>query len=552
MVDNEEDEPFCQEFIARAQERQKKLAEMERLVLNKDKDVSYPSLSPLAEEQTVISDDDEEEDSYPQLENRFGASTRDTSPQPSDLNYSSDLSLECSKEEEEVYRAEPVICQASPEVRRRIIPISQKSPQKLVPSAPVEKSAPKQDLSTPLQERQVEQKTSSQSLPETSSADKYLKELQLKLDRTDQAKAQLRKAVELSKYGTSQHIEAAKLLQVADIEHLSYTNLLAMHKQGIRKKTESLGSINISDVRLKMSTKLRNDLAEDGVSHNFFCVASCGADVKATEIINTDDIRKQDLKAYLFFKEKLVFNDLPSDFVIKVEVFELVAGQHLPKFLSRLTPSKRTKITLESNFRRVGSMKLTLSDRDVNFKNLVQWSKHEESKYIERECKFTMTLKPEQLPYKSGMLHVRCLDNDGRPDWSRFFVELSNGQIRLWKSKQDAHDGKKPNQIIQFQDLCSPIVQKLTPDDDLYRQNSFVIYTYVQVAGGEKDNLFQRLLKDEPVAKIAKHQLAAQSKEDRDSWCSVLDKSIQCFREWHGKTRIFSFEEIKEVFSSSY
>lgn len=534
MVDNEDDDSFLQAYMARARERQEKLARVKEAIASTDKgDVSYPDLSPLPEE-----NDREDEISYATDKGE------NSSPvEPSELNYSSDLSLDC--EGDDVYRAEPVVCHSSPEhFTPQYRPIA--SPKKQAPMAP-----PKQDFPAPLQERQPEQKaTSSQSLPEMSPTEQCIKNLQNQIDRAEQTRNQLKKVVEISKYGSKEHIEAARLLQIAEIEHLTYTNSMAKFKQGLRKKNESLGSIKLSNIRLRISPKLRDELAEDTVSHYFFCIASNGTDVKSTGIINTNDIRRQDLKAYLQFREKIEFADLPPDFVLKVEIYELVTGQHLPKLLYRLTPSKKSKITPESTFKRVGSLKLTIADRDINYKNLTQWSKLEESKYIERECKFLMELKPEQLPCKSGMLHVRCLDNEGRPDWSRFWVDLS-GQVRFWKSKQDSLDGKKPNHVLDFSDICSEKVQKLTPDDDLYRQNSFVIYSVQLMAGGEKDTLFQRVLREDPKYKLVKHQLAAENKEDRDSWCSILDRSLQCFREWHGKTKIYSIDETIEIFSSS-
>lgn len=540
-MDNEDDDSFLKEYMARARERQAKLAQAKQAIISQDKgDVSYPDLSPLPEENSTIAETDRED------EVSYGTDKgENVSPhEPSDLNYSSDLSLDCNGDDE-IYRAEPVVCHSSPEhFTPQYRPIA--SPKKQAPTAP-----PKQESPAPLQERQPEQKaTSSQSLPEMSPTEQSIKTLQNQVDRAEQTRNQLKKVVEISKYGSKEHVEAARLLQIAEIEHLTYTNSMAKFKQGLRKKTESLGSIKLSNIRLRISPKLRDELADDGVSHYFFCIASNGTDVKATGIINTNDIRRQDLKAYLQFKEKIEFADLPPDFVLKVEIYELVTGQHLPKLLYRLTPSKKSKITPESTFKRVGSLKLTILDRDISYKNLTQWSKLEESKYIERECKFQMELKPEQLPCKSGMLHVRCLDNEGRPDWSRFWVDLS-GQVRFWKSKQDSLDGKKPNHILDFADICSEKVQKLTPDDDLYRQNSFVIYSIQLMAGGEKDTLFQRVLKEDPKYKLVKHQLAAESKEDRDSWCSILDRSLQCFREWHGKTKIYSIEETREIFSHS-
>lgn len=516
------DEDFNLEaFMARVRERQKKLEREEREI--------YKEVEEVDEDQDE--DEDEDEASISLQENEIAKSgkiNQQITYPTSELNYSSDLSLDLEPDEDPIYRAEPVVCDSSPEPT---IPhqINAHCLPNVLPESPA-----------PLQERQPEQK----------SDDAEATQLSIQVDQADQTRRQLKKVVELSKYGSKEHIEAARRLQLAEMKHLCFCNQLALFKQGYRKKTESLGSIKISNIRIKMSSKLRNDLAEDGFSHYFFCVGSSGSQVKETEMVATSDILKQALKTYVEFNEPLVFNDLPSDFVIKLEVFELVTGQALPKFLSRLTPSKRTKITPESCFKRIGSLKLTLAERDCNHRNLTRWSSHEESKYIDKECKFQMELKPEQLPSKFGMLHTRYMGNDNSPYWHRYFVELSDGKIKFWNTKLDAQDGKKPNEVIEFKDICSEKVQKLTPDDDLYRQNSFLFYTYQQVAGGERNNLLQRILKDDKSSKLVKHQLAADTKEERDSWCVVLDHSMFCFREWHGRTRLFKPEELKNIFST--
>lgn len=549
MVEEEENDSFLKEFLARAQRRQAKLAQIGNVpIATNDKgEVSYPALSPLPEEESNQPGESptEQQEECSNTDDR----EENVSPDASDLNYSSDLSLDCEPTNE-VYRAEPVVCHASPE---HIITTHAKnypSPRKDLQNILTHQS---QETIAPLQELQPEQKpTSSQSLPSTSTVEQTIREFEIKVGRAEQTRTQLKKAVEVSKHGSREHVEAARLLQIAELEHLTYTNQMVLFKQGLRKRTESLGSISISNIKIKISVKLRNDLADDGVSHYFFCVASSGTDLKVTNLVNTNDIRQQDLKAYVHFKDSLIFADLPPDFVVKLEVFELVTGQHLPKFLSRLTPSKRTKMTPESNFKRVGSLKLTLADRDLTHKNLYHWGEGEKSSYLERECKFHLELKPEQLPVKCGMLHVRCLDFEGRPDWTRFWVDSSCGQIRFWQARQDALDGKKPNQTLEFRDLCSEKVQKLTPDDDLYRQHSFVLYSYQQIAGGETNTLLQRILKNDSKFKVVKHQLAADSKEERDSWANILDQSLHCFREWYGKTKVYSLDELKDEIFASY
>jgi len=513
-----------------------------------DEDVSYPPLSPLPEESDAVNDTDVEDITISQL-GKYRQSTMtdlhtSTPSQMSELDYSSDLSLDC----DEVYRAEPVLCHSSPQCApepQRKYSITEHH------SNPLKEIEPQQQQKFSLQQN-TERKpaTSSQSLPNSNTLKNLIDEMRSRAERANHTKVQLKKAVEISKHGSKEHIEAARLLQITENEHLALSQRAAKLELGEYQKPDSQGSLKLSKIELRMSSRLRNDLADDGISHYFLCIGSCGIDVKATEVVDTSSIRRQDTKAYIQFRENLSFENLPPDFNIKFEVFELVVGQNMPKLFTRIvTPQKKSKTNCDVTFKRVGSMKISLADRKETYKKLTQWSENEKSKYIESECKFRIELKSEQLPTKSGMLHVRTLDSGGRPDWSRFWVELADGELRFWKSRQDSLDDKRPNETINIGDLCSDTVQKLTPDDGLYRRNSFVLYTIQQLVGGEDNSLFQRILKDNPKYKLVRHQLAAENKDDRDSWCSYLDKSMSCFREWHGKTKIFSTKDINDMFS---
>lgn len=543
----EDVEGYFKKFLAEAEKRQQRLVETERHTRERP-DVTYPPLSPLVEETPQSSriftdasmrteDNDTTYNNNDDEDNCSVSTQENISNKLTELNYSSDLSLELEPEDP-IYRAEPVVCNSSPE--RPTTTVSKfATPRKChVPSAQVIAESP-----APLQERQTDQNNHNTQATEQLT----ISELTLQVQQADQTRSQLKKVVELSKYGSKEHIEAARRLQLAEIKHLCYWDQMTLYKNGYRKKTECLGSIKISDVRIKMTAKLRNDLGQDEFSHYFFCVASCGIQIQPTEMVTTSEIVLQPLKTYIEFKQSLEFTAIPSDFSIKLEVFELVTGQALPKFLSRLTPSKRTKMTPEACFKRIGSLKLTLTDRDCNYKNLTRWTSNEESKYIDKECKFSMELKPEQLPHKLGMLDARFLDN-GKPIWRRYFVELFGAQVKFWNSKQDAKDGKKPNLIIDLKDICSDRIHKLIPNDDLYRKNTFMFYTYQQVASGEKDNLLQRIVGEDKRSKVVKHQLGADSREERESWCTVLDKSLFAFREWQGRTRMFSPEKLNDIF----
>lgn len=518
-------------------------------------EVNYPNLTPLPEgDETGMTFETTNQRDDETMTN-LSQEGENMSPSRLNLNYSSDLSLEV--EPSELYRAEPIYADSSPEIHTNTRPrLHQNQLQQPLPYGSPRKLAPlatQQDQRANHQDLGQSAEHESPSMPPMApppTTEQLIMDLQHKQAIAEATKNQLKKLVVISKYGTKEHIDVAKRLQIADLESMTYTmNIVSLKRDG-NKKSESLGSIEVSGIKVKLSNKMRDDLAEDGISHHFFCVAACGTEVKASEIIDTNDIRIQDSKSYLHFKNNWCkFDGMPPDFVLKLEIFEHIIYQKMPRFLHTLTPSKKGKFTPEPNFKRVGSMQLTFADREVRCKNFVRWSEVEESKYIERECKFHMELKPEQLPSKSGRLNFRNLRNENMPDWTRYWVEMSGGQIKFWRSRQDSFEGKKPNHLINFADICSDIAQKLTPNDDMYRQFSFVIYSVQLLAGGEGNTLLQRVLKGDNNYKIVKHQFAADDKADRDAWCNVFNKSINCYREWQGRTRIYTVEEVLQIFS---
>uniref|UniRef100_A0A6G1SMG2 Actin-binding protein anillin n=1 Tax=Aceria tosichella TaxID=561515 RepID=A0A6G1SMG2_9ACAR len=529
MNTDENIEDWVQKLKERAEKRQEKLYPKEQIsidastICSEPGEVSYPPLSPLKEEESVTSE----------------------------LNYSSDLSLTFDGNENGIdndedgegdttatnfYRAEPVVCHSSPDRQRQQVCHSSPDRQHKQPSLPTVRAIQHQPTK-PLQERH-----------ELASNEQLMRDLSKKIERADSSIKQLSKAVTYSKIGTKEHIEAARLLKIAQVELHDFR--LHKHKldNGLGKKADSLGSLRLYNIGFETKSALKEDLALEGVFHYFFCIASCGPEVKATETVDTDNIRAQKQKDYILFKEELIFTDLPPDFIVELQVFEYVK-KHM-KFVERtleaLSTPKKSRPTLETEFHRVGFIKLTKEDRKSDEPKTLKFENG--SKYINKRFRFQMQLNPEKMPSKAGMLHVRRLDSNGRPDWLRFWIDLSEGRIRFWKSKQDALDKMRPEQQIELKDLCSETVQKLTPDDDLYRQNSFVLYERDQRRGGESDSLFQRIL-DDGSHKIIKHQFAADNKEDRDSWCALLDKSMHSFREWNGKTNVHTVDEFKELFS---
>lgn len=540
------EDDFLAAFMARAQQRQAKLAQIDTADVNMSSEapseaVSYPALSPLPEEEDTTRDEE--------TNTRLGSS---------ELDYSSDLSLSMETDPPSaVFRAEPIICdelqleQQQQQQQQQLHQQPQQQHQFREPprprDQPLRELCPREQNQAEASTLPVERPLFERPQPPCEGPSEFV--LRRKSERAEQTKLQLKKLVEVAKYGSKEHIEAAYKLQIADLEHKEYLKRAEMLRKNIPDKTKGLGSIKMSNIKLRISTVLRNDLAQEGVSHHFFCVAILGTEIKPSKIIDTDDIRRQGLKDYLRFREEIEFTDISAKFEIRFEVFELIVGSNSAKFLAKLTPSKKSRPTLESHFKRIGSMRLTLDDSNSSCKNLDQHGEYEKSRYIERSCKFDLEVKPEPLPKKGGMLSVRRLRGSGIPAWRRAWLDLSEGSIKFWNSKQDQLDGRKPNMVIQLRDVCSERVRIINPDEELCRKHSFALYTIQQITSGEGDTIFQRVLRHEPNYKLVFHQFSAGNKHDCDSWVHLLDKSLHCFREWRGQGQIVPLEDIAKIFS---
>lgn len=488
------EDDFLKKFLRAAEERQ---ARLEAINVT-DEEPSYPHLSPPGRD--------------PELDPEHDHPEHDP-----ELDYSSDLSLQS-----EVYRAEPIHCDSPPDILPQI-------------DQPIE-----------------------------DKHEQVVQNMEVEINKLNSTIHQLKMALEESKYGSQQHIVAARLLKIDECKHRVFSCHKLMIQKGVRKTSDSLGSLKISEIMFKITDRFKDELAKPGNYHNFFCIASCGADVKSTKLVDTTSVKQQATKDFIEFNKKLLsddlhFKNLPPDFVVKVELFELIIHpggrgaiikDGFDKFSAFATPSKKARTSKEvPRFRSIGNLRLSRKKDDHRIPKLARMTDDENSKYIAKEYQLDMELRPEQLPVKKGKLHMGYLDSNDKRDWTRRWVQVANGQIRLWHSDRDALDGKEPDQTIHLEDLCTKSVQKLTVNHRLYRPNSFALYSKQPFSSGDGDTYFQRVLRGDSNSKIVMLLLATDDREERDSWCHELNRSIYCFSEWHDTVETYTFEQIDEMFS---
>lgn len=89
-----------------------------------------------------------------------------------------------------------------------------------------------------------------------------------------------------------------------------------------------------------------------------------------------------------------------------------------------------------------------------------------------------LNVRAQHLPYFSGLFHVRYLDKNGIFTWMRCFIEILDGFIRFWKNQNNFDQKLQSFSVIDIYNICSQDIQKLNCDQQFYRRNSIVFYTY--------------------------------------------------------------------------
>lgn len=363
--------------------------------------------------------------------------------------------------------------------------------------------------------------------------------------------------------GTEQHLEYEKLLLESSFKQLVYSNEMAKIRQ-LRKQNSqdgTTGTIRLSPISLQLTNTLLQSTKEDKVLHCFLCLARCGPEVQCTELITSRSIRNRIIK----FVTPLVFQNIPTNFQLLFEVYELV-DEH-PKsrkdlnFFAPLTPSKRstkhvanmlTPSSLQKGrrtaFKSIGMLHMKLDQcQNVSFK----LDHVPEPGSIDPKVTMGVTLNAVHTIVKKGMLHLLTESNE-YPDWIRRWFVLKDGKLKFWRHPEDENEDESVSPPLGQIDLCRCNCAKVcpcSPLDDLYRQNSFVFYTSRPVLGDEGNNLLERTYHNE---KIIKHQMATSSKDERNSWLEALNFAIDTIRRWRSNpVNIMDDAVIKKVMSSA-
>lgn len=257
----------------------------------------------------------------------------------------------------------------------------------------------------------------------------------------------------------TQSLEAARALFVSNEKMSMYLRELQRRKKNssdLTKSVESTATVSISDLRFPLMWKDLDHFKNRGDYRRFavFCLARIGTEICDTSLLCPIDRTHTDIT----FGEPLIFNNVPAEFELKLEIYSCVLEED---FSIASTPLKITK-TIHSSisktlgkklsaslngevnpgqlgprFEQAASAKLTIeeTDNDVRTHDLV--INHVENKHCMLPLfgHFCCRLAVEPQCVNSD-IHTGTIGINGKKYWAC----LRNFCLKTWPSKELADD----------------------------------------------------------------------------------------------------------------
>ncbi|KAH9515677.1 hypothetical protein Btru_011718 [Bulinus truncatus] len=338
--------------------------------------------------------------------------------------------------------------------------------------------------------------------------------------------------------GSAEQVECNKVLLLAcqkrqcfmtEIQRLKENGVLSSEGPGPK------GSLTISDIRLPLKKEFVTKIgtSHDNTTHYFILLIKNGPQIISTQMLSTHDPM---MRGSLDFPNLIKINGITANFKLTLDIYSMSVCKEYSKDKKKKTPKKGKgyAMALESpggpaavrttSFTHVSSLILTMKCLDKNSFHL------------------------ERLPYLSPLygqifLRLKCLmeasveekgfltmfdDVSGFGAWHRRWCVLSGNKLCVWKYPDD-ETRKDPMTII---DLKRCVTEKvgLVPRDICARPNTFEMVTVRPPVKGEHDTL---VTKTYTSATTVRHQMSADSKEERIVWCNKINKTLANLRTWN-------------------
>ncbi|KAL6263844.1 hypothetical protein P5V15_003925 [Pogonomyrmex californicus] len=346
----------------------------------------------------------------------------------------------------------------------------------------------------------------------------------------------------------AQSLEAAKALLTSNERMSVYmAELQNRRRESIKQSctSGSTGKLSISDLRIPLMWRDSDHFKNRGDHRRFavFCLARLGTEIHDTSLLYPIDRAHTDLS----FPDVLIFNNVPSEFELVLEIYSHV----LQEDLSIASTPRRIKKTIHSSisktvgkklaaslrdefgsaksgphFDLVARAKLSLDDTNDNTHthdlviNSIE-NKHHSLPLFGHFC-CRLAIQPECITKEICIGNVKI---DGQNHWAR----LQGFCIKTWESKKHAEEGQNPEHIIPINKRTS-IQPSRTSTKELLINNS--------------GNSVETLL-----------PIKFESKEEVQKWLKLLSAHINDHSRWKHAAeviqRVSNIENMRNSFISN-
>ncbi|KAF5291923.1 hypothetical protein FQA39_LY14155 [Lamprigera yunnana] len=353
--------------------------------------------------------------------------------------------------------------------------------------------------------------------------------------------------------GSTEQVEAEKVLLLAtqrrgaaqrEIERLSVLKTLHMDNKFTENIPLEKGKLTISNIVLPLKREYVRALnATGGKGHHVVCLINCADQVHVTQLVSTVATNDRNPNLELNIPGTIQLNDIYSNFTAQLEVYCLQAqNESVPhevkyhinkKVSSRNTPKKgKAESRLIRPPKESPGGPLAVRSPTFALMGYVVFS----IQAIKRK-NWTLNNAPSMSPLEGIVeMRVKCelavtvehwgfltmfKDVSGFGAWHRRWCLLKDQSLSYWKYPGDEIK-KAPIDTI---DLTTCITQLVKPvrTDICARLNTFLIETKRHPQPHDSDSLVMQCNADYT---IIRHLLSADTKEERNEWCSAFNKAL--------------------------
>ncbi|CAL1539975.1 unnamed protein product [Lymnaea stagnalis] len=355
--------------------------------------------------------------------------------------------------------------------------------------------------------------------------------------------------------GSAEQVECNKLLLIAcqkrqcymtEIQRLKETGVLSPEGPGPQ------GSLTISDIRLPLKKDFVTKIgtSHDTTTHYFILLFKNGPQLICTQMLSTHDPM---MRGSLDFPNLIKINGITGNFKLVLDIYSMSVSKEYSKDKKKKTPKKGKGYAMAckfffkafsfyaivnfdifnpggptavrtTSFTHVTSLQLTMKSLDKNSFHLDRLL-HSSPLYgqIFMRLKCLMEVNVEERGFLTMFDDV-----SGFGAWHRRWCVLSGNKLCVWKYPDD-ETRKDP---MTFIDLKRCITEKvgLVPRDICARPNTFEMVTVRQPLKGEHDTLVTKTYNS---TTTVRHQMSADSKEERIVWCNKINRTLANLRTWN-------------------